>query len=88
MEIDGKKIQLQIWDPVAQYCTINSEYYKGAAGILLVYDVTNTKSFENLAKWVKNIEENSKPDVQRIISGMNCSTTGHRTRWEFLEISN
>ena len=67
--IKNKRIKLQIWDTAGQFCSISSEYYKGAAGILLVYDITNSKSFENLAKWLTNIEENVHRDVQKIILG-------------------
>ena len=62
-------IKLQIWDTVGQFCSISSDYYKEAAGILLVYDITSSKSFENLAKWLSNIEENAHRDVQKIILG-------------------
>ena len=67
--IKNKRIKLQIWDTAGQFCSISSEYYKGAAGILLVYDITNSKSFENLAKWLTNIEENVNRDAQKIILG-------------------
>ena len=67
--IENKRIKLQIWDTVGQFCSISSDYYKEAAGILLVYDITSSKSFENLAKWLSNIEENAHRDVQKIILG-------------------
>ena len=69
VKIDKEIINLQIWDTAGQFCSISSEYYKGAAGILLVYDITNSKSFENLAKWLTNIEENVHRDAQKIILG-------------------
>ena len=67
--IKNKRIKLQIWDTAGQFCSISSEYYKGASGILLVYDITNSKSFENLAKWLTNIEENVHRDAKIIILG-------------------
>jgi len=40
-----------------RFHTITTSYYRGANGIMLVYDITNTKSFENISKWLRNIEE-------------------------------
>ncbi|VDN97591.1 unnamed protein product [Rodentolepis nana] len=69
VEIDGKRIKLQIWDTAGQerFQTITSSYYRGAMGIMLVYSVTCRKSFENIQKWMKNISELASEDVDRII---------------------
>ncbi|XP_042185044.1 ras-related protein Rab-8A isoform X2 [Oncorhynchus tshawytscha] len=59
IELDNKKIKLQIWDTAGQerFRTITTAYYRGAMGIMLVYDITNEKSFENIKNWIRNIEE-------------------------------
>lgn len=59
--LDGKRIKLQIWDTAGQerFRTITTAYYRGAMGILLVYDVTDEKSFGNIRNWVKNIEQHA-----------------------------
>lgn len=40
-----------------RFNTITTSYYRGAMGIMLVYDITNRKSFESIAKWLRNIDE-------------------------------
>ena len=80
IELKGKKIKLQIWDTAGQerFHTITTSYYRGAMGILLVYDVTNAKSFDNIAKWLRNIEEHANEDVEKIIIGNKCDMEERR----------
>jgi small GTP-binding protein len=59
IELDGKKVKLQIWDTAGQerFRTITTAYYRGAMGILLVYDVTDERSFNS----TKYLEMNLGP---------------------------
>jgi len=59
IDFKGKRIKLQIWDTAGQerFNTITTSYYRGAMGLMLVYDITNRKSFESIAKWLRNIDE-------------------------------
>lgn len=41
-------------------------------GIMLVYDITNEKSFENIKNWIRNIEENASADVEKMLLGNKC----------------
>nr|XP_020666482.1 ras-related protein Rab-13 [Pogona vitticeps] len=61
VEIEGKRIKLQVWDTAGQerFKTITTAYYRGAMGIILVYDITDEKSFENIQNWMKSIKEAS-----------------------------
>ena len=55
----GQVIKVQLWDTAGQdrYRTIAKNYYKGSHGILLLYDVTKSSSFENIREWIKDIRE-------------------------------
>ncbi|XP_065192618.1 ras-related protein Rab-8B-like [Sycon ciliatum] len=81
IELDGKKIKLQIWDTAGQerFRTITTAYYRGAMGIMLVYDITNDKSFDNIKNWIRNIEEHASADVERMILGNKCDMDEKRT---------
>lgn len=61
-----------------RFRTITTAYYRGAMGIMLVYDVTNDKSFENIKNWIRNIEENASADVEKMLLGNKCELTDKR----------
>ncbi|CAI5497201.1 unnamed protein product [Closterium sp. NIES-64] len=57
--VNGKRIKLTIWDTAGQerFRTLTSSYYRGAQGIILVYDVTRRDTFTNLSDvWLKEID--------------------------------
>ena len=70
-DIDGKKIKMQIWDTAGQerFKNIIASYYRGAHGILLIYDVTDKDSFRNLSNWLIEIEKNASKNVLKIVIG-------------------
>uniref|UniRef100_A0A8D0PBR7 small monomeric GTPase n=2 Tax=Sus scrofa TaxID=9823 RepID=A0A8D0PBR7_PIG len=80
IELDGKRIKLQIWDTAGQerFRTITTAYYRGAMGIMLVYDITNEKSFDNIRNWIRNIEEHASADVEKMILGNKCDVNDKR----------
>nr|GMC61749.1 ras-related protein RABE1c-like [Ipomoea batatas] len=113
IELDGKRIKLQIWDTAGQerfrtittgakgcsYFSMNlvdlvtlifvytirshclhrhalpsslstsATYYRGAMGILLVYDVTDESSFNNIRNWIRNIEQHASDNVNKVLVG-------------------
>ncbi|KAL3653133.1 Ras-related protein RABE1c [Castilleja foliolosa] len=79
VELDGKRIKLQIWDTAGQerFRTITTgerqcrSYYRGAMGILLVYDVTDESSFNiiYIRNWIRNIEQHASDNVNKILVG-------------------
>ena len=63
---------------ISRFHTITTSYYRGAMGIMLVYDITNAKSFDNIAKWLRNIDEHANEDVERMILGNKCDMEDKR----------
>lgn len=68
---DESKVKLQIWDTAGQerFRTITTAYYRGAMGILLVYDVAEKQSFDNVRNWMRQIDQNAAENVNRILIG-------------------
>ena len=71
LEVDGRTIKLQIWDTAGQerFKTITSSYYKGAHGIIVVYDITDKESFKNIDTWMNEVEKHASDNVSRILVG-------------------
>eukprot|EP01111_Echinosteliopsis_oligospora_P017155 TRINITY_DN7344_c0_g1_i1.p1 TRINITY_DN7344_c0_g1~~TRINITY_DN7344_c0_g1_i1.p1 ORF type:complete len:198 (+),score=24.77 TRINITY_DN7344_c0_g1_i1:28-621(+) len=69
--IDGKRIRLQIWDTGGQerFRTISSSYYRGVQGVIVVYDITDEKSFNNLPQWLDDVERYTLPSCLKFIVG-------------------
>ncbi|KAI9533261.1 Ras- protein Rab-13 [Dissostichus eleginoides] len=80
IEVEGKKVKLQVWDTAGQerFKTITTAYYRGAMGIVLVYDITDEKSFENIQNWMKSITENASAGVSRMLLGNKCDIEAKR----------
>ncbi len=68
---NGKNIKLQIWDTSGQerFRAITKNYYKQANGILLMYDITNEKSFSNIQNWITQIKEETSSNIVLFIIG-------------------
>jgi len=66
-----KNIKLQIWDTAGQdrFRAITKNYYKGANGIILIYDVTNLQTFENVKNWITQIREEANKNVVIFLAG-------------------
>mmetsp|Transcript_16837 Transcript_16837/g.27289 ORF Transcript_16837/g.27289 Transcript_16837/m.27289 type:complete len:216 (+) Transcript_16837:238-885(+) len=72
--LDEKVVKLQIWDTAGQerFRTITTSYFRGAQGILLVYDVTDRGSFENIRNWVAQIQNHAENNISKVLIGNKC----------------
>ena len=62
---NNKNIKLQIWDTAGQdrFRALTKNYYKGANGIILIYDISTTQTFENVKVWINQIKEEANANV-------------------------
>lgn len=69
--IEGRQIKLQIWDTAGQesFRSITRSYYRGAAGALLVYDITRRETFVQLEKWLNEARENASDNMVIMLIG-------------------
>ena len=77
--IDNKQIKLQIWDTAGQesFRSITRSYYRGAAGALLVYDITRRETFNHLTSWLDDARQHSNSNMTIMLIG-NKSDLEHR----------
>lgn len=70
-KINEQVFKIEMWDTAGQerYKSITAAYYKGAKGALIVYDITQKTSFENISKWMSEIREKSSKDMKLMIIG-------------------
>merc|ERR1711959_158243 len=80
IKLEGKTIKLQIWDTAGQerFRTITSSYYRGAHGIIVVYDITDVDSFANVKQWLKEIDRYACENVNKLLVGNKCDLGSKR----------
>ncbi|XP_070500008.1 ras-related protein Rab-4B [Chironomus tepperi] len=89
VNVGGKTIKLQIWDTAGQerFRSVTRSYYRGAAGALLVYDVTSRDSFNTLSNWLTDTRNLASPNIIIILVG-NKKDLEEQREVTFLEASN
>ena len=72
--LNKKNIRLQIWDTAGQerYRNIAKNYFQSTDGFVIVYDISNTESFEKLDYWIEQIKANSQEYTKMILFGNKC----------------
>lgn len=80
IELEGKTVKLQIWDTAGQerFRTITSSYYRGAHGIIVVYDVTDEATFNNVKQWLQEIERYACEGVNKLLVGNKADLTSSK----------
>ncbi|XP_034045716.1 ras-related protein Rab-26-like [Thalassophryne amazonica] len=80
LNIDGVKVKLQIWDTAGQerFRSVTHAYYRDAHALLLLYDVTNKTSFDNVQAWLTEIHEYAQQDVVLMLLGNKADATHER----------
>ncbi|XP_068606137.1 ras-related protein Rab-26-like [Brachionichthys hirsutus] len=80
LNIDGVKVKLQIWDTAGQerFRSVTHAYYRDAHALLLLYDVTNKTSFNNIKAWLTEIHEYAQQDVVLMLLGNKADATHER----------
>jgi Ras-related protein Rab-1A len=99
--VDKNTVKLQIWDTAGQerFRTITSAYYRGADGIIMVYDVTSQDSFNHVADWLTEVNRyasegtckllvgNKSDREDRAVSSEEASAYAEKLKIPFLETS-
>ncbi len=72
--LDDKLIKLQIWDTAGQerFKNLTSTYYKGAHGVIFVFDTTDPGTFESIDEWVNEVEKHAGEDIEKVLLGISC----------------
>uniref|UniRef100_A0A804PKP6 Ras-related protein RABB1c n=1 Tax=Zea mays TaxID=4577 RepID=A0A804PKP6_MAIZE len=78
--IENKPIKLQIWDTAGQesFRSITRSYYRGAAGALLVYDITRRETFNHLASWLEDARQHANANMTVMLIGNKCDLSHRR----------
>uniref|UniRef100_A0A7E4ZUU2 Ras-related protein Rab-21 n=1 Tax=Panagrellus redivivus TaxID=6233 RepID=A0A7E4ZUU2_PANRE len=71
LTVNGKTVELNIWDTAGQekYHSLGPIYYRGSQGAMLIYDITDTRSFERIKNWVRELQEVLKGTATLLVVG-------------------
>ncbi|KAI1365383.1 ras family-domain-containing protein [Xylaria arbuscula] len=87
LAVRGKAYKLNIFDTAGQerFRTLSTSYYRGAHGVILVYDISNKKSFASMEKWFDEARMNANPDAVLYLVGSKLdkvATSGRAVSYE------
>lgn len=74
VEVDGKEVKAQVWDTAGQerFRAVTSAYYRGAVGALIVYDISRKPTFDNIKRWLDELNTHCDTAVARMLVGNKC----------------
>jgi len=77
----GRRFKLSIWDTAGQerFRTLTSSYYRGAQGVILMYDISNRETYDALATWFTELETFASQNVIKFIVGNKTDKESTRT---------
>ena len=80
IEIEDKKVRLQVWDTAGQerFRNVTKSYFQSSHGLLVVYDITDKESFEKINFWIENIKNNAPEKAKLILVGNKCDLANER----------
>eukprot|EP00048_Salpingoeca_helianthica_P014723 m.223205 g.223205 ORF g.223205 m.223205 type:complete len:214 (-) comp16198_c0_seq1:162-803(-) len=80
IEVAGQKIKLQIWDTAGQerFRAVTRSYYRGAAGCIMVYDITRRSTYNHLQTWLNDARSLTSPNTVIFLIGNKCDLDGQR----------
>jgi Ras-related protein Rab-14 len=80
VEVSGQKIKLQIWDTAGQerFRAVTRSYYRGAAGALMVYDITRRSTYNHLSSWLTDARNLTNPNTVIFLIGNKQDLDGQR----------
>lgn len=73
MDVNGSSVKVQVWDTAGQerFASVTTSFFRAANGVLVIFDVTNDKSFASVKRWIQHVKE-LKPDVPLAVVGNKC----------------
>jgi len=88
VEVGGQFVKLQIWDTAGQerFRSVTRSYYRGAAGAILVYDVTSRESYNHVSSWLEDARALANPNIAIVLVGNKIDLAAER-EVTFLEAS-
>jgi len=80
IEYNGETIQLQIYDTAGQerFVALAASYYEEVDGFILVYDITNKPSFQNVEPWLEDVDRYASKNAKKLLVGNKCDRSTKR----------
>jgi small GTP-binding protein len=81
LRVKDKLVRAQIWDTAGQerYRAITTSYYRGVVGAMILYDITSSRSFNSVQRWLDELRVNSEPGVVVMLIGNKTDNEGGRS---------